>query len=88
MGNVTIPQVQLTAVLLFQTGNAAQQGGFATTRRAQQAHQLPRRHVEGNVIQRGKGAKAFLHAAHLHRGAGVGQGSCDRMVHGQASSSR
>ncbi|MNM38699.1 hypothetical protein D3C81_494630 [compost metagenome] len=34
MGNVAITQVQLPAVLLLQTGDATQQGGFAAARRA------------------------------------------------------
>ncbi len=61
---------------------------FATARRPQEAHQLTGRHVKGDVIQRGERAEAFLHAAHFHRRAGVGQGSCSRVVHGQTSSSR
>ncbi|MNY55670.1 hypothetical protein D3C86_1916660 [compost metagenome] len=88
MGHVAIAEVQLAAVLLLKAGDAAQQGGFAAARRTEQTHQLPCGHVQGHVIQRSEGAEAFLHAAHFHRGAGVGQGSCDRVVHGQASSSR
>ncbi|MNF99832.1 hypothetical protein D3C84_827490 [compost metagenome] len=88
VGNVAIAQVQLAAVLLLQTGDAAQQGGLATARRPQQTHQLTGRHVEGHVIQRGEGAKTLLYTAHFHRCAGVGQGSCDRVVHGRTSSSR
>ncbi|MCY1175690.1 hypothetical protein D9M73_159390 [compost metagenome] len=46
VGNVAITEVQLAAVLLLQTGDAAQQGGLATARRPQQTHQLTGRHVE------------------------------------------
>jgi hypothetical protein len=86
--DVAIAEVQLAAVLFFQTGDAAQQRGLAAARRAEQAHQLTGGDVEGDVIQRGESAEAFLHAAHFHRRTGVGQGSCDGRIHGQTSSSR
>ncbi|MNS63523.1 hypothetical protein D3C72_966190 [compost metagenome] len=86
--DIAIAEVQLAAVLLFQTGDATQQRGLAAARRAEQAHQLTGGDVEGHIIQRGESAEAFLYAAHFHRRTGVGQGSCDGRIHGQTSSSR
>jgi hypothetical protein len=74
--NVAVTEVQLAAVLLLQPGDAAQQRGLAAARRAEQAHQLTGGDVEGDVIQRGEGAEAFLDRA-LSSARRVGQGSCD-----------
>ena len=88
LGDIAITQVQRAVVLALKPRDAAQQRGLAAAGRPEQAHQLACGHLQRDVIQRGKGAKALAHIAHLHRHAGLGQSGCVRAVHGCTSSSR
>jgi hypothetical protein len=47
----------------FQTGNDAQQSGFAATRRAEQGHQLAGVNVEADITQSVKVAKLFVNVS-------------------------
>ncbi|MNO59880.1 hypothetical protein D3C76_504770 [compost metagenome] len=82
LGDVALTDVQLAAVLAFEAGDAAQQRGLAATGWAEQAHQLARGDVQGDIVKRREGAEALVDIAHFHLCARGG------VVHGRASSKR
>ncbi len=49
----------IAVVLLFQAGDDAQQGAFATPRRADQRHEFPVGNIERDAFQNLRGAKGF-----------------------------
>lgn len=80
-GDVAARQPNLAVIGHVQPGNLAQQGGFAATGRAQQAHKLALAHTQVQLVEHGVRAKALGNAGqlqirlgrHRHSGRRIGR---------------